>query len=179
MQITYTEVTRSADLASAMYLGTLDMLSIPPATTISLIPNWILCAARIVAAKENIIPFSSLVYIGREALFLGKNERQDYLFLCVKDSPFIPDAQTLLMVVHTTVLGKPAPRAACLAGAWPKLAERTFPKKTSCTSAGSTFALLRASTGKHRKCFNITTGAKQKREMEHSSKREFFYYYFE
>ena len=58
--------------------------------------------------------------------------------------PFIPDAQTLLMVVQTTVFGIPAPNAACLAGACPKLALRTFPKYTSCTSAGSTFALFKA-----------------------------------
>lgn len=38
------------NLASARYLGTLDMLSMPPATTTSLIPSWILCAASIVAA---------------------------------------------------------------------------------------------------------------------------------
>lgn len=58
--------------------------------------------------------------------------------------PFIPDAQTLLMVVQTTVLGIPAPNAACLAGACPKFALRTFPKKTSCTSFGSTLALFKA-----------------------------------
>lgn len=58
-QFLFIKGIRSADLASAMYLGTLDMLSIPPATTISLIPNWILCAARIVAAKEKIVPFFS------------------------------------------------------------------------------------------------------------------------
>jgi hypothetical protein len=56
----------------------------------------------------------------------------------------MPEEQTLLTVVQGTVLGKPAPRAACLAGAWPRLALRTFPMNTSCTSAGSTFALLRA-----------------------------------
>lgn len=58
--------------------------------------------------------------------------------------PFIPDAHTLLMVVQTTVFGIPAPNAACLAGACPKLALKTLPKKTSCTRAGATFALLRA-----------------------------------
>ena len=58
--------------------------------------------------------------------------------------PFIPEAQTLLIVVQTTVFGIPAPKAACLAGAWPRLALKTFPKKTSWTSAGSIFALLRA-----------------------------------
>jgi hypothetical protein len=58
--------------------------------------------------------------------------------------PFMPDAQTLLTVLQTTVFGIPAPRAACLAGACPKLALKTLPKKTSCTRDGSTFALLRA-----------------------------------
>jgi hypothetical protein len=56
----------------------------------------------------------------------------------------MPDAQTLLTVVQTTVFGIPAPKAACLAGACPKLALKTLPKKTSCTVDGSTFALLRA-----------------------------------
>lgn len=101
-----------------MYLGTLDMLSIPPATTISLIPNWILCAARIVAAKEKIIAIISFTYIYQEKAHSWKRMRDNFnLLLCVEESPFIPDAHTLLMVVHTTVLGKPAPSAACLAGA--------------------------------------------------------------
>lgn len=59
---------------------------------------------------------------------------------------FMPDAQTLLTVVQTTVFGIPAPKAACLAGACPKLALKTLPKKTSCTRDGSTFALLRAAS---------------------------------
>ncbi|WVZ09661.1 hypothetical protein V8G54_014191 [Vigna mungo] len=82
------------------------MLSIPPATTISLRPNCMVSAASMVA--------------------------------------FIPDAHTLLIVVQITDVGIPAPNAACLAGACPKFALRTFPKNTSCTSEGSTFALLRA-----------------------------------
>lgn len=40
------------NLASAMYLGEFDMLSMPPATTTSLIPNWMLCAASIMAVKS-------------------------------------------------------------------------------------------------------------------------------
>lgn len=64
--------------------------------------------------------------------------------------PFIPDAQTLLTVVQITELGIPAPKAACLAGACPRFALRTFPKKTSCTSDGSTFALLRAAAGQQK-----------------------------
>lgn len=58
--------------------------------------------------------------------------------------PFNPDAQTLFTVVQITVLGIPAPNAACLAGACPRFALRTFPKTTSSTSDGSTFAFLRA-----------------------------------
>jgi hypothetical protein len=50
----------------------------------------------------------------------------------------------LLTAVQGTESGKPAPSAACLAGAWPRLAVSTFPMNTSCTSAGSTLALLRA-----------------------------------
>ena len=41
---------------------------------------------------------------------------------------FIPEAQTLLMVVHGTDVGSPAPRTACLAGAWPAPACTTLPK---------------------------------------------------
>lgn len=63
------------------------------------------------------------------------------LFFIVRTKPFIPDAQTLLTVVQITVLGIPAPNAACLAGACPKFALSTFPKKISCTSDGSMFAL--------------------------------------
>lgn len=35
-----------------MYLGAFDMLSMPLATTTSLKPNWILCAARITAIEQ-------------------------------------------------------------------------------------------------------------------------------
>jgi hypothetical protein len=56
----------------------------------------------------------------------------------------MPEAQTLLTVVQTTVLGRPAPIAACRAGACPRLALKTFPKKTSCTEEGSIPALLSA-----------------------------------
>lgn len=66
------------------------------------------------------------------------------MFIEKVDTPFIPDAQTLLTDVETTVLGIPAPNAACLAGPCPKLAPRTFPKKTSSTRDGSMFALFRA-----------------------------------
>ena len=52
---------------------------------------------------------------------------------------FIPEAQTLLMVLHATVLGNPAPSAACRAGACPTFACSTHPIKTSSTSLGSSF----------------------------------------
>lgn len=69
----------------------------------------------------------------------------------VSAPPFIPDAQTLLTVVQTTELGIPAPSAACLAGACPKFALRTLPKKTSSTSDESILALLRAATSQHKR----------------------------
>ena len=53
---------------------------------------------------------------------------------------FMPEAHTLLMVVQGTELGKPAPIAACLAGACPTPACKTFPINTSLTNAGSMFA---------------------------------------
>ncbi len=52
---------------------------------------------------------------------------------------FIPEEHTLLTVVHGTLSGSPAPREACLAGAWPRLAETTFPMMTSWTSSGDSF----------------------------------------
>ncbi len=74
------------------------------------------------------------------------------------------EAQTLLTVVHTVEVGRPAPIAHCLAGFCPKLyqggefikrdlgrslvvahfAEMTLPKKTSSTSSGFTKARSRA-----------------------------------
>lgn len=47
---------------------------------------------------------------------------------------FIPDEQTLLMVVQTVLVGSPPKMAACRAGAWPRPAETTFPMYTSLTS---------------------------------------------
>jgi hypothetical protein len=47
----------------------------------------------------------------------------------------VPEAHTLLIVVAGTS-GKPANLAACVAGAWPKLADKTLPINTSCTSSG-------------------------------------------
>ena len=40
---------------------------------------------------------------------------------------FMPDAQTLLMVVASAETGMPAPIMAWRAGAWPRLAETTLP----------------------------------------------------
>lgn len=45
-------IEEKANLESTRYLGALDMLSMPPATTTSLAPNWIDCAASIVAARK-------------------------------------------------------------------------------------------------------------------------------
>ena len=50
---------------------------------------------------------------------------------------FIPLAHTLLMVVHGTVLGRPAKSAACLAGACPTSADTTLPMYTSPMSSGA------------------------------------------
>lgn len=46
---------------------------------------------------------------------------------------FNPEAQTLLIVVHGVDGSNPAPRAAYLAGAYPKPAEHTLPIITSST----------------------------------------------
>ncbi len=57
---------------------------------------------------------------------------------------FIPEAQTLFIVVQGTVFGIPAKMAACLAGAWPVPACTTFPISTSFTKLGSRFILFNA-----------------------------------
>ena len=57
---------------------------------------------------------------------------------------FIPEAHTLLTVVHGTLSGKPANLAACRAGAWPTPAWITLPIKTSFTKLGSKFILFNA-----------------------------------
>src|SRR5689334_15898520 len=51
---------------------------------------------------------------------------------------FNPEEQTLLMVVHGTSKGSLAPRAACRAGACPRLAETTLPISTSWTCSAVT-----------------------------------------
>ena len=121
-----------------MYLGAFDMLSIPPATTTSLRPNCMVSAASMVAAMKRTLPIKIHIFKWEYWNTLPNQQQQK------KNIPFIPDAQTLLIVVQITDVGIPAPNAACLAGACPKLALRTFPKNTSCTSDGSTFALSRA-----------------------------------
>lgn len=40
---------------------------------------------------------------------------------------FMPDEHTLLMVVHTVLVGSPPKMAACRAGAWPTPADTTLP----------------------------------------------------
>ena len=76
----------------------------------------------------------------------------------------MPAEQTLLIVVHTTLLGRPAPMAACRAGACPRLALRTFPNKTSCTALDSNPALSNASAPHNIKinysCTNLQRGLK-------------------
>jgi len=57
---------------------------------------------------------------------------------------FMPLAHTLLTVVQMTSFGSPAPFAACLAGACPRLACRTHPINTSWTCAALTPALSSA-----------------------------------
>src|SRR5690606_21902069 len=50
---------------------------------------------------------------------------------------FIPDPQTLLMVVQPADTGMPAPSEACRAGAWPRPAGSTQPMITSSTWSGA------------------------------------------
>src|ERR1700721_3145211 len=78
------------------------MLSIPPDTTMSAEPAWMMSCASIVA--------------------------------------FMPDPQTLLMVVAPTASGSLAPRAACRAGAWPCPAGSTHPMNTSSIRSGDNLA---------------------------------------
>lgn len=49
---------------------------------------------------------------------------------------FIPEEQTLLMVVQGTLISIPPFSEACRAGAWPTPAESTLPNITSLTSFG-------------------------------------------
>src|SRR3984885_3318942 len=49
---------------------------------------------------------------------------------------FIPEPQTLLIVVAPVASGNPAPRAACRAGAWPCPAGSTQPMKPSSIRSG-------------------------------------------
>ena len=78
------------------------MLSMPPETTMSAEPAWMMSCASMVA--------------------------------------FMPEPQTLLMVVAPVASGRPAPRAACRAGAWPCPAGSTLPMKTSSIFSGASLA---------------------------------------
>src|SRR5471030_2008059 len=51
---------------------------------------------------------------------------------------FMPEPQTLLIVVHPTDFGRPAASDACRAGAWPRFAGSTQPMITSDTSSAAT-----------------------------------------
>src|SRR6185312_8677150 len=51
---------------------------------------------------------------------------------------FMPEPQTLLIVVQPTLAGRPAPKDAWRAGAWPRFAGNTQPMITSLTSAPGT-----------------------------------------
>ena len=53
---------------------------------------------------------------------------------------FMPEPQTLLIVVAPVASGSPAPRAACRAGAWPCPAGSTLPMNTSSIRSGASFA---------------------------------------
>ena len=64
---------------------------------------------------------------------------------CASMVAFMPEPQTLLMVVAPVASGRPAPRAAWRAGAWPCPAGSTLPMKTSSTFSGASFARLSAS----------------------------------
>lgn len=57
---------------------------------------------------------------------------------------FSPEAHTLLMVVASTLVGRPAKMAACLAGACPTPADSTLPMYTASIEETGTFDFSRA-----------------------------------
>src|SRR6266850_5000 len=59
---------------------------------------------------------------------------------CANIAAFIPEPHILFTVVQPVASGKPAPREAWRAGAWPWPAGSTQPMMTSCTSSGRIFA---------------------------------------
>ena len=59
---------------------------------------------------------------------------------CASMVAFMPEPQTLLMVVAPVASGSPAPRAACRAGAWPCPAGSTQPINTSSIRSGASLA---------------------------------------
>src|SRR6202521_1699469 len=59
---------------------------------------------------------------------------------CASMGAFMPEPQTLLMVVAPVASGSLAPRAACRAGAWPCPAGSTQPMNTSSIRSGDNLA---------------------------------------
>ena len=59
---------------------------------------------------------------------------------CASMVAFMPEPQTLFTVVAPVASGRPAPRAAWRAGAWPWPAGSTQPMKTSSTFSGASLA---------------------------------------
>ena len=59
---------------------------------------------------------------------------------CASMVAFMPEPQTLLIVVAPVASGSLAPRAACRAGAWPCPAGSTQPMNTSSMRSGVSFA---------------------------------------
>src|SRR3954465_6643708 len=59
---------------------------------------------------------------------------------CASIAAFMPEPHILLTVVQPAPSGRPAPREAWRAGAWPCPAGSTQPMMTSCTCSGAIFA---------------------------------------
>lgn len=66
------------------------------------------------------------------------------MFCAARTTALSPDAQTLLIVIASTEVGRPAKMAACRAGDWPTEAWRTFPIYTSEILEAGTLDLERA-----------------------------------
>ncbi len=64
----------------------------------------------------------------------------DLMMSCASMVAFMPEPQTLLMVVAPVASGSFAPRAACRAGAWPCPAGSTLPMSTSSIRSGASLA---------------------------------------
>ena len=61
-------------------------------------------------------------------------DASDLIIISPNIIAFKPEPHILFIVRHSTLFGRPEYRAACLAGAWPIPADRTFPIITSSTS---------------------------------------------